>query len=170
MAPMLKRPKYREHIHARTHTHKQRAEWNFDIYLHQQCMSEKCRRIKIEIRERKNEQQPTTTIKTNRGKEKTCQHRKNNNNMIMFLTLVGACHFYRHNLPFLGWLINKMYSNALRFYSASLRSLCVFSSFYFFAIFFGIPCISFSLRWFRDFSLIRFELTFSLFHIISASF
>lgn len=42
--------------------------------------------------------------------------------MIIFLTLVGACHSYKHNLPFLGWLIHKMHSNALRFYSASLHS------------------------------------------------
>lgn len=52
--------------------------------------------------------------------------KKNNNNMIIFLTLVGACHQDRHNLPFLGWLINKN-RWALRF--IPLRRFASFRSF-----------------------------------------
>lgn len=89
--------------------------------------------------------------------------------MIIFLTLVGAQPPYRHNLPFLGWLIYKMHSNALRF-------LFRFVAFAFFLLFVPFLAIFFFFRYFvciRAFwwmVLVGFDFTLSPFLYLSFSF
>lgn len=74
--------------------------------------------------------------------------------MIIFLTLVGACHQDGHNLPFLGWLMNKIAERFALFRFVDLplfaRFLCFFCRrrrrrFFFIFVSFILVFCSFSL-------------------------
>lgn len=104
---------------------------------------------------RKNETQKSThwaALREHWELEERKNTPENNNNMIIYLTLVGAQHQHKYNLPFLGWLKNKI-------------AKLLLSAFFFFHLYSFLCCLCWVCCFF---ALLLLFVTFGIFIVCSS--